>query len=99
MDDLTPQLFSWLAAEPAFVQVMLGIVFNLILAPLGIAAVAIGATKIENLLIAIGSTQSGQPAFKERALAMLASVAAPIMDARAVPAKAVGQVSETRRVA
>jgi len=98
MDDLTTQLFSWLAAEPAFVQVTLGTVFNLILAPLGIAAVAISATKLENFLIQLCSTESGRPAFKERAVAMLAPVIAPLMDTRAVPVNAARQASEPRRL-
>jgi hypothetical protein len=39
--------FTWLAAQPAFVAVGLGIAFCLVIAPLMLAAVALGLTRLE----------------------------------------------------
>ena len=49
MENIGTHFFSWLAAEPAFVQVMLGVLFNLILAPVLVGAVAVGVTAIEGV--------------------------------------------------
>jgi len=41
------RFYSWLAAEPAFVAVGLGIVFCLLIAPALLAMVAVGLTRLE----------------------------------------------------
>jgi hypothetical protein len=75
MNDPAHLFFSWLASEPAFVQVMLGIGFNLIVAPLAIAAVAICITKTESLLVAICSEARGTAAIRERVLSIVSRMA------------------------
>jgi hypothetical protein len=67
MHDLAP-FFAWLAVEPAFMQVLLGVVFNLLIAPALVAIVAICVTAAEARLeqIAISAlgpsvTRPGRP--------------------------------------
>jgi hypothetical protein len=48
MDYVGKHFFIWLAAAPAFVQVVLGVGFNLIIAPAILAAVAAGVTALEH---------------------------------------------------
>ena len=49
MHDLS-LFFIWLAAEPAFMQVLLGVVFNLLIAPALVAIVAVCVTAAEERL-------------------------------------------------
>ena len=68
MDDLSKHFFIWLAAAPAFVQVVLGVGFNLIIAPAVLATVAAGVTSLEHLFERFVTD--------ERGVAGLASIAA-----------------------
>ena len=54
----TDPFFSWLAAQPAFVEVGVGIAFCLVIAPSLLAAIAVGLTSVEGKLGRILS-QSG----------------------------------------
>ncbi len=59
MDDLGKNFFIWLAAAPAFVQVVLGVGFNLIIAPAVLASVAAGVTALEHLLERLATGELG----------------------------------------
>ncbi|MEO8628850.1 MAG: hypothetical protein ABI612_12205 [Betaproteobacteria bacterium] len=63
MDDLSKHFFIWLAAAPAFVQVVLGVGFNLIIAPAVLATVATGVTWLEHLFERFATGERGAAAF------------------------------------
>jgi hypothetical protein len=62
MDDLSKHFFMWLAAAPAFVQVVLGVGFNLIIAPVVLATVAAGVTSLEHLFERLVTGERGAAA-------------------------------------
>jgi hypothetical protein len=63
--------FSWLAAQPAFVEVGLGMMFCLVIAPVLLAVVAAGLTTVEQSLGRVLSqsgllTPAAGPAFRSK---------------------------------
>lgn len=64
MDDLGKHFFIWLAAAPAFVQVVLGVGFNLIIAPATLTAVAAGVTALERAFERFTAGEMGAAALR-----------------------------------
>ena len=59
MDNLGKHFFIWLAEAPAFVQVVLGVGFNLIIAPAVLAAAAAGVTALEHAFERLVTGEAG----------------------------------------
>jgi hypothetical protein len=57
MSSVDNTFYGWLAAQPAFVEVAIGVVFVVVVAPATLALVALAATRLEEfcarLLIAV----------------------------------------------
>jgi hypothetical protein len=62
MSSIDSSIYGWLAAQPAFVEVAIGVAFVIIGAPLVLAAVAIATTWLDGVLGALVATALPQPA-------------------------------------
>jgi len=63
MSSIDSSIYGWLATQPAFVEVAIGIAFVVIAAPLALAAVAVASTWLDAVLgalVAAALTPSSQ---------------------------------------
>ena len=47
MSSVDTSFYGWLAAQPAFVEVAIGVLFVVVLAPVALALMALAATRLE----------------------------------------------------
>ena len=63
MSSIDNSIYGWLATQPAFVEVAIGVAFVVIAAPLALAAVAVASTWLDAVLgalVAAALTPSSQ---------------------------------------